>query len=242
MMLYKNIHTDACRLPQTGAENGNLDVDVSPSPPVPSASNVSSDATGVRADRFVPGLSHCRGGQAQRRQNPVRGYRRGGRSRPQHRRAAPITEHLNKLSLSSDCTEEPIKAKAQGNHGHQMRVHAESCQSKTGRDVSAEQRETLVSPDDQPVCQAALETQCLEDAADSAGGRGYRERRRGPHRLVPHTGAPGPAHYHWEARASRNRGGASNPYSRGGGPRRGHGRGFFQHKVVDRERGREEVL
>lgn len=235
-MPYRNIYTDACRLPQAVAENGDLDVDVSPSPPAPSASNVSSDATGVKADQFVPGLSHCRGGQAQRRQNPVRWHRRGGRSRPQHRRAAPITEHLDKLSLSSGCAEEPIKAKAQGKHGHQMQVHAELCQSKTGGVVSAEQQETPVSPDEQPACQAALETECPEDAADYAGGRGHRERRRGPHR---HTGAPGPAHYHWDARASRNRGGAGNPYSRGGGPRRGHGRGFQQ---LDRERGREEVL
>lgn len=167
----------------------------------------------------------------------MRGPRRGGRSRPQHRRAAPITEHLDKLSLSSDCTEGPVKAKAQGNHGQQMQVNADFCQSKTGtRDVYAEQQETPVPPDDQPVCQAALETECPEDAAD-----GHRGRRRGPHRPVPHTGGPGPARYHWDGRASRSRGGANNLYSRGGGPRRGHGRGF-QHKVVDRERGREEVL
>ncbi|XP_070779966.1 E3 ubiquitin-protein ligase RNF25 [Enoplosus armatus] len=220
------------------AENGNLDADVSTDPPVPSASNISSDETGVRADRFVPGLSHCRGGQGQRRQNQMRGPRRGGRSRPQHRRAAPITEHLDKLSLSSHCTEGPVKAKAQGNHGQQMQVNAEFCQSKTGRDVSAEPHKTLVSPDDQPMCQAALETECPEDAAESAGGRGHRGRRRGPHRYGPHTG---PAHYHWDGRASRSRGGANNLYSRGGGPRRGHSRGF-QHKVEERERGREEVL
>lgn len=219
------------------AEIGSLDVDVSDAPPVPSASNVSSDETGVRGDQFVPGLSHCRGGQGQRRHNQARGHRRGGRSRPQHRRAAPITEHLDKLSLSSDCTEGPIKAKAQG---QQMQVNAELCQSETGRDFYAEQQETLVSPDNQPVCQAALETECREDAADSAGGRGHRGRRRGPHRPVPHTGAPGPVHYHWDGR-TRSRGGANNLYSRGGGPRRGHGRGF-QHKVVERERGREEVL
>lgn len=231
------IDTGAHHLPQTAAENGNLDVDVSPSPPVSAASDVSTDATGVRADRSVPGESHCRGGQAQRRQNLGRGHRRGGRSRPQHRRAAPITEHLDKLSLSSDCTEDPIKPKAQG---QQMQVNAEFCESKTEGGISAGQRETLVSPDSQPACQAALETESLVDAADSAAGCGRRERRRGLHRPAQHTGA-GPAHYHWDARASRNRGGASNPYSRGGGPRRGHGRGF-QHKVVERERGREEVL
>ncbi|XP_049417958.1 E3 ubiquitin-protein ligase RNF25 [Epinephelus fuscoguttatus] len=233
------IHTNET---PSAAENGNLDADVSPGPPVPSASNVSSYETGVRADQFVPGLSHCRGGQGQKRQNQMRGPRRGGRSKPQHRRAAPITEHLDKLSLSSDCTERPIKAKAQGNHGQQVQVNAELCQSKTGRGVHAEQQETLVSPDDQPMCQAALETECPKDAADSGGGRGHHGRRRGPHRSVPDNGALGPARYHWDGRASRSRGGGpNNLYSRGGGPRRGHGRGF-QHKVVERERGREEVL
>ncbi|XP_070703247.1 E3 ubiquitin-protein ligase RNF25 [Pempheris klunzingeri] len=217
----------------SGAENGSLDTDV---PPVPSASDVSSDGPGIRADRFDPGLSSCRGGQGQRRQNQVRGPRRGGRSRPQHGRATPITEHLDKLSLSSDCPEGQIKAKVQGNHGQQMQINAESCQSNTSRDVYGQQ-ETLMAPGDQ----AALETEYPKDAAESAGGRGHRGRRRGPHRSVPHTGAPGPAHYHWDGRASRSRGGASNLYGRGGGPRRGHGRGFH-HKVVERERGREEVL
>lgn len=167
----------------------------------------------------------------------MRGQRRGGRSRPQNRRAAPITEHLDKLSLSSDCTERPIKAKAQGNHDQ----NAELCQSKTDRDVYAEQQKSLVSPDDRPACQAALESDCPEDAADSAGGHGHRGRRRGPYHPVQHTGAPGPAHYHWDGRASRNRGRATNLHSRGGAPRRGHGRSF-QHKAVERERGREEVL
>lgn len=237
-----NVYSDASHLPQTPsvAENGNLDVDESPGPPLPSVSSDSSEP-GVRAERFAPGPTHCRGWQGQRRQNQVRGQRRGGRSRPQHRRAAPITEHLDKLSLSSDGTEGPIKAKAQGNHGHQMQVNAEVCESKTGRDVCAEQQDSVASPDDQPVCQAASETECPEDAPDSAGGRVHRGRRRGPHRPVHHTGAPGPAHYHWDGRGSRSRGGPNNLYSRGGGPRRGHGRGF-QHKVVERERGREEVL
>lgn len=203
--------------------------------------SVSSDEAGIRGDQFVPGLSHCRGGPGQRRQNQARGQRRGGRSRPHHRRAAPVAEHLDKLSLSSDCAEGPMKAKAQGNHGQQVPVNAASCESKSGRDVCAEQQETAVSPGGPPACQAAFETECPEDAADSAGGRVPRGRRRGPHRPAPHSGAPGPAHYHWDGRASRSRGGPNNPYSRGGGPRRGHGRGF-QHKVVERERGREEVL
>uniref|UniRef100_A0A3B4WUL5 E3 ubiquitin-protein ligase RNF25 n=1 Tax=Seriola lalandi dorsalis TaxID=1841481 RepID=A0A3B4WUL5_SERLL len=215
------------------------DADMFPSPPVPSASNVSSDETGVREDQFVPGLSHCRGAQGQRRQNQVRGPRRGGRSRPQHGRAAPVTEQLDKLSLSSDCTEGPVRAQAQGNHDQQMQVNAELCQSKTGREVYAEQQQ--VSPDGQPVCKSGLETECQKDVADSAGGRGYRGRRKGPHRSAPHSGGPGPARYHWDGRASRSRGGANNLYSRGGGPHRGHGRGF-QQKVVERERGREEVL
>lgn len=190
---------------------------MSPGPPLPSASNVSSDETGVRVEQFVPGLSHCRGVQGQRRQTrQLRGpWRGGGRYRPQHGRAPPITEHLDKLSLSSDCTEGPIKAKPQGNFGQQMQGNL--CQNKTGKEVYA-QKETPVSPDE-----PGLETECLKDAG---GGRGQRGRRRGPYRSAPHTGAPGPARYHWDGRASR---------SRGGGPRRGHGRG-------DQQRGREEVL
>ncbi|XP_040917556.1 E3 ubiquitin-protein ligase RNF25 [Toxotes jaculatrix] len=219
------------------AENGNLDVDVSPGPPAPSASSVSSDETGVRAEQFVPGLSHCRGVQGQRRQNQVRGPRRGGRSRPQHGRAAPITEQLDKLSVSSDCTDGSVKAQAQGNHRHQMQVNAELCQPKTGREVYAEPQERKVSPDTQPVSKSGQETECQRDAADCAGGRGHRGRRKGPHQSVPHSG---PARYHWDGRASRNRGGANNLYSRGSGPHRGHGRGFQQK--VERERGREEVL
>ncbi|KAG8006564.1 E3 ubiquitin-protein ligase RNF25, partial [Nibea albiflora] len=230
--------------PPSVAENGSLDADVSPGPPVLSASNAPSDEPGVRTGRFVPALSHCRGGHEQRRQHQARGQRRGGRSRPQHRRAAPVMEHLDKLSLSSDYTDGPIKAKAQGNHGNhgqQVQVNSQACQSKTGRDVFAEQQEPPVSPDEQPACQAAVETPSPEDAATSAGGRGHRGRRRGPHRPVPHPGAHGPAHYQWDGRSSRSRGGPSNLYSRGGGAHRGHGRGF-QHKVVERERGREEVL
>ncbi|KAM3597578.1 uncharacterized protein V6R79_006299 [Siganus canaliculatus] len=211
------------------AENGNLDIEVSPGPVAPSISNPSSAETGVRADRFVLGHSHSRGGPSQRQQNHARGQRRGGKSRPQHRRAEPITDSMDKLSLSSDCTGGQGKAKAQGNHGQQT---AASCQFKTGRDVYAEPKETLASPNNPPLCQAALETECPEVALDSAGGRGHRGRRRNPHRPVPHAGAPGPEHYRWDGRASR---------SRGGPPRRGHGRSF-QHKVVERERGREEVL
>ncbi|XP_031718251.1 E3 ubiquitin-protein ligase RNF25 isoform X1 [Anarrhichthys ocellatus] len=215
------IHTN-----ETPPAAGNLDADTSPGTREPSASHVPSCEAGVRADQFGSGLSHCRGGPGQRRQNQARGPRRGGRSRPQHRRAAPpITEHLDKLSLSSGCTEGPIRAKAQGNQMQQ--VNAELCQPKTGRAVYAEQQESLVSPDGQ--------TECPKDAA---GGRGHRGRRRGPHRADSDTMARG--RYHWDGRASKSRGGGpGNPYSRGGGPHWSHD-GGFQHKVVER-RG-EEVL
>ncbi|XP_029293070.1 E3 ubiquitin-protein ligase RNF25 [Cottoperca gobio] len=200
------------------ADNGTLDADMSPGPPALSASHVPSSQ---RENQFVPAPPHCRGGQR-------RGPRRGGRSRPQqHRRAGPVTEHLHKLSLSSDCSEGPMRA--QGNQ--QMQVNAESCQAKTRRGVSAE---PPLSPDNPPLCQAALETESLKDAAD-----GHRGSRRAPHRSDPDSGAPG--RYYWDGRASRSRGGPNQLNSRGGGPRRGHGRGF-PHKVVERERAREEVL
>ncbi|XP_067334509.1 E3 ubiquitin-protein ligase RNF25 isoform X2 [Channa argus] len=221
------------------SENGNLDVDVSASPAVPTASNVPCDETDVRADHFAPEVSHCRDDQEQRRQNQARGPRRGGRFRPQHWRAAPITEQFDKISLSSDCTVEPVKAKAQGDHSQQRQVNAEFCQSKTGREVCPEHSAMPVSPDDQPICKSDLEAECCKDT--SAGSRGYRGRKRGPYRSVPHSGGPGSARYHWYGRASRSRGGANNLYSRGGGSHHGHGRGL-QQKMVDRERGREEVL
>lgn len=207
-----------------GTENGNLDVDVSPGPPAPSASDAPSDEPALRADRFGPGQSGCRGGQGQRRQ------RRGGRSKPQHRRAAPVTEQLDKLSLSSGGTEGSIKARAQGNHGQRVQENPELCQFKTGRDVYTEPRDKPAPPDQQPVCQAALETEGPEDLTS---GRGHHGRRRGPQR--PFT------HHYGDWRGPRNRGGASNQHSRGGGGRRGHSRGF-QHRVVEREGGREEVL
>lgn len=238
-----NHDSDACQIPQVppAAEIGNLDVDVSPGSPVPSASNIPCDEAAVRADQFAPGLPHCRGGQGQRHQNQVRRPRRGGRSRPQHGRAAPITEQLDKVSLSSDCAERPIKNKTQVNHGQTMQVNTDLGESRTGREVYTEQQEMQVSPDDQPACKSGLETECPKDAADSAGSHGHRGRRRGPPRSAPHSGGPGSARYHWDGRASRHRGGANNLYSRGGGPHRGHGRDV-QHKVVEREGGREEVL
>ncbi|KAK2832960.1 hypothetical protein Q5P01_016849 [Channa striata] len=212
-------------------ENGNLDVDVSASPPVPTASNVPCNETDVRADQFATEVPQCRGDPGQRRQNQATTGR-----------AAPITEQLGKISLSSDCTVGPVKAKAQGDHGPQRQLNAEFSQPTTGREVCPEHSEMQVSPDDQPLCKSGLETECCKDtAADSAGSRGYRGRKRGPHRSVPHSGGPGSARYYWDGRASRNRGGANNLYSRGGGSHRGHGRGL-QQKMVDRERGREEVL
>uniref|UniRef100_A0A3Q1ERB9 E3 ubiquitin-protein ligase RNF25 n=1 Tax=Acanthochromis polyacanthus TaxID=80966 RepID=A0A3Q1ERB9_9TELE len=187
------------------AEDGNLDSDVPPGPPT--ASNASSDGPGLRSDQVGSGLSHCRGVQAPRRQNQARGPRRGGRTRPHQGRAAPVTEHLDKLTLSSDCTEGPIRA--QGEHVQQ--VQAEPEQSNR-REV---QTELQGSPD----AQSGLESESLKYAADSGGGRGHRGRRRGPQRS-----GPGPARYHWDGWASRGR---------GGGPRRGHSR---EQRVVERSR------
>lgn len=202
-------------------ENGNLDVDVSPGSVAPSAADAPSDGPALRADRFAPGPSACKGGPGPRRQN----QRRGGRSKPHHRRAAPVTEQLDKLSLSSAGTEGPIKARAQGNHGQRVQENPELCQTKTVREVDMEPRENLVPPDQQPVCQAGSET---GGPGDLTSGRGYQGRRRGgPQRPVPHA-----THHYGDWRA---------PRSRGGGARRGHSRGF-QHRVVEREEGREEVL
>uniref|UniRef100_A0A8C2WME1 Ring finger protein 25 n=1 Tax=Cyclopterus lumpus TaxID=8103 RepID=A0A8C2WME1_CYCLU len=97
------IHTN--ETPAPAAENKNLDSDAPLGARVPSAPHVSSCDSGLRADQFVSGLSHCRGGPGQRRQGP----RRGGRSRPHHRRPPHVSEHLDQLSLSSDGTGGPMK-------------------------------------------------------------------------------------------------------------------------------------
>lgn len=221
--------------PQTVAENGSPEVDGSSAPTGTSVSQVSPEATGVRVDLPAPGFSHCRGSQGHRHQNPARGRTRGGRARPQYRRGPPITDHLNKLRLSSNRTDQAERAKAQASHVQPMQVVEGLCPSRPDGGLSAEQQE---SPGtfSQPVFQAASTGQSPGDAADS---RSHRERRSAPHRSVPNSGAPGPPH-HWDAKASRNRGGHSRGGG-GGGHRRGYSRGF-QHKVVDRERGREEVL
>ncbi|XP_061567147.1 E3 ubiquitin-protein ligase RNF25 [Cololabis saira] len=204
-------------------ENGNPEADASPEPPTSS----SLHETCARADQFAPGTSHCRGVQGQRRQNQMKGPRRGGgaRFRPQYGRAVATPEKLEKLSLSSDCMDES-DYRRQNNHDRQMQRNPESSWSRTGRENSAVQQDLQVSPDRQAIRQPALGTDLPKDA----GIRGHRGRRRGPHQPAAHAGASGPAWHHCDGQASR---------SRGGGLRQGHGRSF-QRKVV--ERGREEVL
>ncbi|KAF7665685.1 hypothetical protein LDENG_00134020 [Lucifuga dentata] len=234
------------------SEDGNLDADVSLGQPAPSASTLSSDEPAVIVNQFVTGLSHYRGGLGQRRQGHAREQRRGGRLKPHHWRPAPVTRDLDKLSLTSDDAERPIKAKPQGNHGQQKQGNTEGCQPETGKEASDKlsQQEPLVSRDHQPMCQPSMETESPKDAEVSENSRGYRGRRKGPHGYVPHLrhfrgtdqwDSSGSARHHCEGRGSRNRGMANNPCGRGGGPRRGHGRGHH-HKAVERERGREEVL
>ncbi|XP_068193666.1 E3 ubiquitin-protein ligase RNF25 isoform X2 [Antennarius striatus] len=209
------------------AENGNLDADVSVAPPPPPPGRL-ADGTGVGADRLVSGLSHCRGGQNQRHQNPTRGQRRGGRSRPQQRRAAPVVEHLDKLSLSSERADGPVKVKGQGHPGQQAKTEANQGRSVDSGGPMCPGR---------PTKQEAPEPEGPDDAS---GGHAHHERRRGSHRPLLHHRAPGSVHCHWDRRASRSRGGPNNLYSRGGGSRGSH-RGF-QQGVLEREGGRGEVL
>lgn len=193
-------------IPQTVAENGSIDVDGLPDPPGP------FDAAGVRADRPAPGLSHCRGSQSHRH------HRRGGRARPQSRRGPPVTEHLDKLRLSSSPTEQPDKAKVPGGRAQLMQADAGICPSKPDGGLSAEKQDfpAALSPGSPPAFQAA--------------SRGLREIKRGSHRPLSNSGAPGSPH-HWDAKGSRNRGGQRRGHSRG------HSRGFQY-----REKAREEVL
>lgn len=187
------------------------------------------------AGRDLPGASNCRGSSAPRRQNTNRGYRRGGRPRPQHKRAPPVTEHLDKLSLSSDCGEGLAKGFARRHRGDAAQhVEPEGCPFRSEEGVSL------------PVADSQLTQQPHspseghpEDNAPPAANHGQRGRRRGgPHRPSPHTLGPGPTHCYWDPRPPRNRGGGSSSlHYRGRAPRRG-----LHHRVVDREGGAREVL
>ncbi|MEQ2310652.1 hypothetical protein AMECASPLE_011272 [Ameca splendens] len=199
------------------AENGNPEVDASPVSPGFSSSNDSA----VRAEHFVPGLSHFSDFQAHRHQSQARGPRRGGRPKPHSGQGAPITEQLEQLSLSSDCTDHSKMIRVQEDGGRQMQRHPESCRTRTGQ-----KPEKQVDPNHL----SASETDDPKDGANSGSGRGHRGRRRGPYRPAPHSGAPGPPQQHWDSRTR----------SRGGAPRRGHYARGLQQKVV--ERGREEVV
>ncbi|MEQ2190843.1 hypothetical protein XENOCAPTIV_011946 [Xenoophorus captivus] len=199
------------------AENGNPEVDASPVPLVFSSSNDSA----VRAEHFVPRLSHFSDFQAHRHQNQARGPRRGGRPKPHSGQGAPITEQLEQLSLSSDCTDHSKMIRVQEDGGRQMQRHPESCRTRTGQKPEKQVDPTHLS---------ASQTDDPKDGANSGSGRGHRGRRRGPYRPAPHSGAPGPPQQHWDSRTR----------SRGGAPRRGHYARGLQQKVV--ERGREEVV
>lgn len=196
-------------------ENGNTEVDASLASPVPTSSN----EAGVRAERFGPAPTQLRGFRVQRRQNQARGPRRGGRPRPHPGQGGPITEELERLSLSSDCSNQSKTSGVLRDGGQQLQTDPDwfwSGEEHPNPHLSAS-----------------------ENGGGSAGIRGHRGRRRGPYRPGPHGGPPGPPPQHRDSRA-RSRGGASDACGRGGGPRRGHyGRGL-QEKVVDR--GREEVV
>lgn len=145
-----------------------------------------------------------------------------------------MTEHLDKLSLSSDCGEEPVKGVTRGHRGDAARrVEPEGCPFRSEGGVTPLTSDSQITQ----LPHSPLEGP-PEDSAPPAGCHGQRGRRRGgPHRPSPHTG-PGPTHYHWDPRPPRNRGGGSNSlHHRGRAPRRG-----LHHRVVDREGGAGEVL
>ncbi|XP_037544369.1 E3 ubiquitin-protein ligase RNF25 [Nematolebias whitei] len=194
-------------------ENENPEIDVSPG-------SSSSNEAGVNAERSNPGRSQ-RGGVMGQVQG--RGLR-GGRSRTHQGRAAPVTERLESLYVSSDHTEEPVKTKSQD---QPVQQNPDWFRARAGTDICAEQQERWVSPNHR--AKLDLET----DGTTSTGDHGHHGRRRGPRRPIPHAGAPRPSHHRWDGRGSRSRGGPSNPR----GPRRGHQDRGFQQKVVEHGRG-----
>lgn len=212
---------------------------------MPSASTVTSEPA-VRAEEFLTGPPYCRGGPGQRHQGQ-RGPRRGGRARAHPARYAPVTEQLDKLSLSADGNEGPTRAKPQGDQEKQGVTEVFQ-----PNNISAQLREQepALPPDDPLKCSPYSETELLREMGEPESGGGRQARRRGPRRSAQHPRAlrgpdqwdrSGPPRHHWEGRGSRSRGVSGNQCRGGGGPRRGHGRGYY-HKTVERERGREEVL
>ncbi|XP_034046830.1 E3 ubiquitin-protein ligase RNF25 [Thalassophryne amazonica] len=225
----------------SAAENGNLDVDVSPDQLVSSASNISSGDAGGVGDQLVSGVSHCRSSQGHVRQSQARAPQKG-RPRPQHGGATSVTDHLDKLSLSTDCTEGLLKAKPQPSRGHHVRGNSKSCQAHTGKKVYTElsQLESRASPEGQLTHQSGSDSDFTKHTVESSCS--HHGRRKGPHRYYPQMGASGSTRHHWNRqRAPKNRGGAHNPFSRGGGSCRGNGRDF-QQRVMEKDGVREEVL
>nr|XP_057905503.1 E3 ubiquitin-protein ligase RNF25 [Doryrhamphus excisus] len=137
----------------------------------------------------TPAQTHCRGAQAHKRHSHGRGPRRGGGPRPRHSRGAPITEHLDRLRLSSHASEGPPSGNAEGR--------------TDVKDTSSEPDVTHFTP--------------LQAGSDglkrAAGGRGHRGRRRGTPPQHSPRGDP-PQHHHWDPRSPR--GGAPRQQRVGG--------------------------
>ncbi|XP_054614380.1 E3 ubiquitin-protein ligase RNF25 isoform X2 [Dunckerocampus dactyliophorus] len=166
-----------------------IDVEAVQHPPLPSTSQQCPPPS----QHCTPAPTHCRGAQAHKRHSHGRGQRRGGGPRPHHGRGAPITEHLDRLRLSSYASEGPLRANAE------ERTDVKDTCEAVRSEPNANHFTLLQAGSDSLKC--------------AAGGRAQRGRRRGPHPQHSTRGDP-PQHHHWDPRAPR--GGAPHQQRVGG--------------------------
>uniref|UniRef100_A0A4W5PA59 Ring finger protein 25 n=1 Tax=Hucho hucho TaxID=62062 RepID=A0A4W5PA59_9TELE len=192
--------------PLPDSDNVSADENASPSQSLPSLPPASTNQV------TAPKLQHA--GHSHRRARPVhqywhqgpqghfRGPRRGGRGRPHTHPGTPSppTDHLDKLSLSSEKHDNfhsappanshdvPIKARLQENTSHPELGQAQLSQLEKeegeGR-TELGQQEAPVPKDGQPINKSSLDTSKMDippsNGLEMEPGRGHRERgRRGP--------------------------------------------------------------
>eukprot|EP00063_Salmo_salar_P049160 XP_014023995.1 PREDICTED: E3 ubiquitin-protein ligase RNF25 isoform X1 [Salmo salar] len=226
--------------PPPDSDNVSADGNASPRQSLPSLPPASTNQ--ITAPKLQhAGHSHRRGGLGHqfRHQGPqghFRGPRRGGRDRPEAGRGrphthpgtpVPPTDHLDKLSLSSEKHDNfycappdnfhnaPIKARLQENSSHPDLEQAQLSQLEKeegeGR-TELGQQEAPVPKDGQPISKSSLDTSKIDippkNDMEMEPGRGHRERgrRRGPRASVQQPDQWQERHFRgtdqWDARGS----------------------------------------
>ncbi|XP_070305915.1 E3 ubiquitin-protein ligase RNF25 isoform X3 [Salvelinus sp. IW2-2015] len=189
--------------PPPDSDNVSADGNTSPSQSLPSLPPASTNQ--ITAPKLQhAGHSHRRGrtGHQYWHQGPqghFRGLRRGGRGRPHTHPGTPVppTDHLDKLSLSSEkhdnfhsappanSHDAPIKARLQENSSHPELGQAQLSQlEKEEGEGCTElgQQEAPVPKDGQPISKSSLDTSKMDippsNGMEMEPGRGHKERGR----------------------------------------------------------------